>query len=79
MAERGYQLTIIAKAGQLVRLSFTWNKATTCGEEVLLPDLGKRAYLPENKTIVIEILPLYPGQYEITCSIHMCQGKLLVQ
>lgn len=76
----GYQpSTIVAKTGQLIRLNFTRNEATTCGEEVLLPDFGKRAYLPENKTITIEVLPVNPGQYEITCGMHMYQGKLLVR
>ena len=76
----GYQpATITAKAGQLVRLNFTRRESTPCGEEVVLPDFGKRAHLPQDKTVPIEVTPDKPGEYEFTCGMNMYRGKLIVE
>lgn len=76
----GYQpATIVVKAGQPVRLNFTRRESTPCGEEVVLPDFGKRAHLPEDKTIPIEVTPEKPGEYEFTCGMNMYRGKLIAR
>lgn len=76
----GYQPAIItAKAGQLLRLNFTRRESSLCGEEVLLPDFGKRAHLPQDRTVPVEIKPEKPGEYEFTCGMNMYRGKLIVQ
>jgi plastocyanin domain-containing protein len=76
----GYQpATIVAKAGQLLRLNFTRRESTPCGEEVILPDFGKRAHLPQDKTVPIEVTPERPGEYEFTCGMNMYRGKLIVR
>jgi plastocyanin domain-containing protein len=76
----GYQpATIVAKAGQLVRLNFTRRESTPCGEEVVLPDFGKRAHLPQDRTVPIEVTPERPGEYEFTCGMNMYRGKLIVE
>ena len=76
----GYQpAIIIAKAGQLLRLNFTRRESTLCGEEVVLPDFGKRAHLPENKTVPIDVTPEKPGEYEFTCGMNMYRGKLIAR
>jgi plastocyanin domain-containing protein len=75
----GYQpATIVAKAGQLVRLNFTRRESTPCGEEVVLPDFGKRAHLPQDKSVSIEVTPEKPGEYEFTCGMNMYRGKIIV-
>ena len=71
--------TIVAKAGQLVRLNFTRRESTPCGEEVVLPDFGERAHLPQGKTVTIEVTPSEPGEYEFTCGMNMYRGKLIVK
>ena len=64
----GYQpSSIMVKAGRPLRLNFTRRESTTCGEEVVLPEFGKRAHLPENRTAHVEIVPEKPGKYEFTC------------
>lgn len=74
----GYQpASIMVKAGQPVRLNFTRREATTCGEEVVLPTFGKRAHLPQDQTVAIEVLPDKPGEYEFTCGMNMYKGKLI--
>ncbi len=76
----GYQpATILAKAGERLRLNFTRREASMCGEEVVLPDFGKRAHLPENKPVQIEVVPEKAGEYEFTCGMNMYRGKLIVR
>ena len=76
----GYQpATVTAKVGQLVRLKFTRRESTPCGEEVVLPDFGKRAHLPQDKTVPIEVTPTKPGEYEFTCGMNMYKGRLIVE
>jgi len=76
----GYQPSaIVAKAGQPIRLNFTRRESTPCGEEVVLPEFGRRAHLPENKAVAIEVVPPKPGEYEFTCGMNMYKGKLIVQ
>jgi plastocyanin domain-containing protein len=75
----GYQpATVVAQAGQLLRLNFTRRESTPCGEEVVLPDFGKRAHLPQDRTIPIEVTPEKPGEYEFTCGMNMYRGKIIV-
>ena len=76
----GYQpASITAEAGRPVRLNFTRRESTPCGEEVVLPEFGRRAHLPEDKTVAIEIVPTEPGEYEFTCGMNMYKGKLIVR
>jgi plastocyanin domain-containing protein len=76
----GYQpAQITAEAGRPIRLNFTRRESTPCGEEVVLPEFGRRAHLPENKTVGIEVTPERPGEYEFTCGMNMYKGKLIVR
>ena len=76
----GYQpAAIVVKAGRPLRLNFTRREASLCGEEVVLPDFGKRAHLPENKTVSIEITPQKPGEYGFACGMNMYKGKLIAK
>lgn len=76
----GYQPAIVeARTGQRLRLNFTRREASTCGEEVVLPAFGRRAHLPQNTSVPIEIVPDKPGEYEFTCGMNMYRGKIVVQ
>lgn len=76
----GYQPAIItAQAGRPLRLNFTRREASLCGEEVLIPDFGTRAHLPQNQTVPVEVTPDKPGEYEFTCGMNMYRGKLIVK
>ena len=70
---------VVAKAGRPLRLKFTRREATPCGEEVVLPEFGRRAHLPENSTVGIEVTPPAPGEYEFTCGMNMYKGKIIVE
>ncbi|MBO0798081.1 MAG: cupredoxin domain-containing protein, partial [Blastocatellia bacterium] len=71
--------SIVVKAGLPVRLHFTRREASTCGEEVVIPAFGKRAHLPENQTVIVDVKPEAPGDYEFICGMNMYRGKLVVQ
>ena len=76
----GYQpASIVVKAGRPLRLNFTRRESTPCGEEVVLPEFGRRAHLPENRTVAVEVTPTKPGEYEFTCGMNMYKGKLIVE
>ncbi len=76
----GYQpASIVVKAGRPLRLNFTRREATPCGEEVVLPEFGKRAHLPQNRTVRVEVTPREPGEYEFTCGMNMYKGKIIVR
>lgn len=76
----GYQpASIVVEAGRPVRLNFTRRESTPCGEEVVLPEFGRRAHLPQDKTVPVEIVPGRPGEYEFTCGMNMYKGKLIVR
>ena len=80
MVKGGYQpAAIVAEAGRTLRLNFTRRESTPCGEEVVLPEFGRRAHLPEDRTVPIEITPQQPGEYEFTCGMNMYKGKLIVR
>jgi plastocyanin domain-containing protein len=76
----GYQpASIVVKAGRPLRLNFTRREASLCGEEVVLPEFGKRAHLPQDVAVAVEITPREPGEYEFTCGMNMYKGKLIVE
>jgi plastocyanin domain-containing protein len=76
----GYQpASIVVEAGRPVRLNFTRREASLCGEEVVLPEFGRRAHLPEDKTVAVEVTPPRPGEYEFTCGMNMYRGRLIVR
>ena len=76
----GYQpASIVVKAGRPLRLNFTRREASLCGEEVVLPEFGRRAHLPQDVPVPIEITPREPGEYEFTCGMNMYKGKLIVE
>ena len=76
----GYQpASIVAEAGRTLRLNFTRRESTPCGEEVVLPEFGRRAHLPIDKTVQVEVTPPGPGEYEFTCGMNMYKGKIIVR
>ena len=76
----GYQpSSITAEAGRPLRLNFTRRESTLCGEEVVFPEFGRRAHLPQDKTVSVEIVPREPGEYEFTCGMNMYKGKIIVR
>jgi plastocyanin domain-containing protein len=61
-----------------VRLVFDRRETSGCSEEVVLPDLGIRRYLPAHEETVIEFTPERAGRYEFTCGMSMLRGSVTV-
>lgn len=61
-------------AGEPVKLNFYRQDASSCLEQVLLPDFNKALDLTLNQTTSVEILPKKPGEYTFTCGMNMYRG-----
>lgn len=70
---------IVVEHGKPVRLTFLRQETAACSEEVVLPDFGRRAQLPEGELIPVEFTPAEAGEYEFHCGMGMLRGRLLVR
>jgi len=70
---------IVVQHGKPVRLSFLRQETAACSEEVVFPDFGRRAQLPEGELVPVEFVAETPGEYEFSCGMGMLRGKLVVE
>lgn len=70
---------VVAEHGRPLRLSFLRQETAACSEEVIFPDFGRRAELPEGELVTVEFTPAEPGEYEFHCGMGMLRGKLMVR
>ena len=66
-------------AGETVRLNFYRKDASSCLEQVLLPDFNKALDLTLNQTTSVEIVPEKPGEYTFTCGMNMYRGVIIAR
>ena len=79
MVDGGYTPEVISvKKGQPVTLKFFRKDASSCLEEVVLPDFGVRKMLALNETTAIEITPQQAGEFTFSCGMNMYHGKIKV-
>jgi plastocyanin domain-containing protein len=79
MVDGGYTPEVISVTkGQPVTLNFFRKDASSCLEEVVLPDFGVRKMLALNETTVIEITPQQVGEFAFSCGMNMYHGKIKV-
>jgi plastocyanin domain-containing protein len=79
VVDGGYQpADIRVSAGTPVRLLFDRREASSCSEEVVLPDFGMKRYLPAHRTTAVELTPATPGTFEFTCGMGMLRGRITV-
>jgi plastocyanin domain-containing protein len=75
----GYTPALIrVRAGAPVRLDFHRDETNTCTEEVVIPDLGIRTYLPAHRTTPVRFTPA-AGTYEFTCGMGMVRGTIIAE
>jgi plastocyanin domain-containing protein len=67
------------KAGVPAEITFLRKSASSCFDEVLLPDFGKQAQLPVNEPYTIQIQPDKEGVFTYSCGMHMFFGKIEVK
>lgn len=70
---------IFVEHGRPVRLSFLRQETAACSEEVVFPDFGRRAQLPEGEIVPVEFTPNEAGEYEFHCGMGMLRGKVFVR
>ncbi len=76
----GYSPSVIRiKNGQPVTLQFLRRDASSCLEEVVLPDFGVRRSLPLNQETAVTITPKQTGEFGFACGMNMSRGKILVE
>lgn len=69
---------IYAEAGLPLRVVFEREESTPCSEQVIFPDFGKSATLPQGKRVAVELFPEEAGVYEFTCAMGMLHGSMVV-
>lgn len=75
----GYEpSTVVAPAGEPLRLIFRRDDSLACTEEVVFPHFGRSATLPAGEDVTVELLPQEPGEYPFTCGWGMLRGRLVV-
>ncbi len=67
------------RAGAPARLVFNRTEDSSCSEEVVIPDLGIRRFLPAHQRTGVDLPPARPGTYEFTCGMGMLRGTLVVE
>lgn len=65
-------------ANKPVRLIVKRNENIPCSDELLIPELRIRTYLKPYSETVIDLPPLKPGIYRMTCQMYMMEGYLRV-
>ncbi|HET9553020.1 MAG TPA: cupredoxin domain-containing protein [Anaeromyxobacteraceae bacterium] len=67
------------RAGEPARLVFDRREESSCSEEVVIPELGIRRFLPAHQRTAVDLPPTRPGDYEFTCDMGMLRGRLTVE
>lgn len=78
--EGGYSPSRVRlRAGEPARLVFDRREDSSCSEEVVIPDLAIRRFLPAHQRTTVELPPQRPGTYEFACGMGMLRGSLVVE
>ena len=78
--EGGYEpARVRLRAGAPARLVFDRREDSSCSEEVVIPQLEIRRFLPAHQRTTLELPPQRPGTYEFTCGMGMLRGALVVE
>lgn len=71
--------TIVAPAGESLRLELRRETASVCAERFLLAAFGIDLLLPLSQPVTIELPPLRPGEYPFGCGFGTLRGRLIVR
>lgn len=76
----GYDPGVVKlKRGVPARLIFERKETSSCSEEIVIPALGVKKFLPAFHQTPVEITPTDTGSFDITCGMSMLHGKLVVE
>ena len=71
--------TVRVKRGVPLRLVFSRKEDSSCSEEVLIPALRVKRFLPAFAKTTVDVMPDEAGTFEITCGMGMLHGQLVVE
>ena len=71
--------TIVAPAGEPLRLELRRENASVCTERFLFAAFGVDLLLPLGQPVTIELPPLRPGAYPFGCGFGTLRGRLIVR
>ena len=78
--EGGYSPAAVrVRRGAPVRLVFDRKETNSCSEELVIGALGVRRFLKPFEKTTVDLGPLSPGTYDVTCGMGMLHGKLIVE
>jgi plastocyanin domain-containing protein len=78
--EGGYSPSRVRlRAGKPARLVFDRREDSSCSEELVIPELGIRQFLPAHQRTGIDLPSPHAGTYEFTCGMGMLRGTLVVE
>ena len=77
----GYDPAAIRLAhGRPARLVFDRRETSSCSEELVIPDLGIRRFLPAHERTTVDVpATVERGTHEFTCGMGMLRGRLIVE
>lgn len=76
----GYSPNLIeVERGRPVRMTFDRQEDNPCSEEIVVPSLGIRQFLPAFAKTAIEFTPQAAGDVEFTCGMGMLHGTVRVR
>ena len=67
------------RRGVPAKLIFNRKDASSCFDEVVLPDFGIQAKLPVGQPYEIVVQPDTVGSFKYTCGMHMFSGEIIVK
>jgi plastocyanin domain-containing protein len=67
------------RAGQAARLVFDRREDSSSSEEVVIPDLGIRRFLPAHQRTGVDLPPARAGTYAFTGGTGLLRGSLVVE
>lgn len=70
---------VIVQAGQPVKLNFLRKDASSCLEQILIPDFQISKDLELNEITSVKFTPTETGKYSFTCGMNMFKGTIEVE
>jgi plastocyanin domain-containing protein len=78
--EGGYSPSRVSlRAGRPARLVFDRREDSSCSEELVIPELGIRRFLPAHQRTSLDLPAPRAGTYEFTCGMGMLRGSVVVE
>lgn len=70
---------ILVKAGQPVQFTFSADKDSGCGRQLLIPSFGVNLISQNGESKTVTFTPQNPGTYEYHCGMKMFRGKIIAK